>query len=89
MLKTQEPKYAVKCDQGSAEHVVVNRQSGEAIPTDEPIFILRAQDGFAAPAIGAYLLMIPNEKHREVVRKRYQDFIKFAVEHPERMKEPD
>lgn len=82
MKPAQEPKYKIQNGK------IVNRASGEAIPDDEPIFIMRARDRHAAGAIWAYAERVANKEHREVVRDRVRDFDEFTAEHPERMHEP-
>lgn len=78
----QEPKYTVN---GSA---IVNRASGEAIPADEPVFIFRARDKRAIPALNVYAEWCKGS-HYAAVRKRIKHFRQFQSRHPERMKEPD
>lgn len=81
----QEPKYDV-----NQSGQVVSRATGKIIPDDEPIFILRAQDKNAALAISYYKLLCENNRDfKAFVNKRLFDFIKFAHDHPERMKEAD
>lgn len=79
----QEPKYEI------VDGKLVNRQSGEAIPDDEPVFVLRARDQRAANAIAFYLRYLEDGEHRQAVKLRQAQFDKFNKEHPERMKEPD
>jgi len=79
----QEPKYEVKGGK------LVNRQSGEAIPDDEPVFILRARDKYAAHTIISYCQAVQDSQHREASRLRAAQFSNWAALHPERMKEPD
>lgn len=81
----QEPKYTVN---GCA---IVNRISGEEIPWDEPVFILRARDKHAIGAMIAYGALISKgpEEHRKAVVQRIADFVLFAQMNQERMKEPD
>ena len=79
----QEPKYTVDGDS------IVNRASGQRIPADEPVFIMRARDRFAAAAIYNYALDCPPGPHREAVLKRFDDFSSFAQQQPARMSEPD
>lgn len=67
---------------------VINRWSGEAVPQDEPVMVFRARDCHALGAISAYMDMIHDPHHKEVVYARYKQFEDFAAEHPERMKEP-
>jgi len=84
MLESQEPKYRV--DESGR---IVNRQSGEAIPDDEPVMIFRARDKNAAPMIAYYRKLCSNQQHKEIVGERLHHFVDFIHEHPDRMKEPD
>lgn len=79
----QEPKYS--SDQGG----IFNRQSGEYIPHDEPVFILRARDKHAVQTLQFYSDMAKDEHHRSVVDTRIEQFAAFKHGQPERMKEPD
>ena len=79
----QEPKYTV-----NGTHIV-NRASGEAIPHDEPVFIFRARDKWAAGVLGDYAQFVNDPKHAEAVNARFIQFGKWAEAHPDRMKEPD
>ncbi len=81
----QEPKYTSSSKHGR----LVNRSTGKAIPDDEPVFILRAQDKLAMAALEAYLFEIEDPVHAAVVGSRIADFAAFAQAHPERMKVPD
>lgn len=80
LTKQQEPKYG---------GMLFNRASGEAIPTDEPVFIFRARDKWAVMAIAGYMRMLPHDAHRKAVLDRVNEFQMFTQDHPERMKEPD
>lgn len=91
MRVEQEPKYDVT-DQGQ----IVNRVSGQPIPDDEPVFIFRARDLFAASALNAYLRAlcaadseVVGHDHRHAIRTRVRDFERFALQNPDRMKVPD
>jgi len=79
----QEPKYKI------VDGKLVNRQSGEAIPDDEPVFILRARDRHAFGLLQRYAGLAKDEKHREAVFVRIVQFKNWAEMHPDRMKEPD
>lgn len=79
----QEPKYEIKNGK------LHNRQSGEQIPDDEPLFVLRARDKHAAEAIAAYRKTVCCGDHYGAVTLRLQQFENWAAAHPERMKEPD
>jgi len=80
----QEPKYEVGSD-----GELINRQSGEAIPDDEPVFVFRARDIHAAAVLIYYSTLAKDEKHREAIRMRAAQFSNWAVMHRARMKEPD
>ena len=83
---SQEPKYGIR------DNRLFNRISGEFIPTDEPIFILRGRDRTAILAMLYYATMCAQTgytTHVLAVNNRVSDFEKFASEHPERMKFPD
>lgn len=80
----QEPKYDIRGGK------LVNRQSGQPIPDDEPVFILRARDRRAAQAIQHYAIACNgNPDHFQAIAMRLAQFSNWATEHPERMKEPD
>src|SRR5712671_167537 len=79
----QEPKYA------AVGGKLVNRQSNEPIPDDEPVFILRARDVHAAPTLIHYAANVTDREHREAAKTRAAQFSNWATLHPDRMKEPD
>ncbi len=64
-------------------------QTGKHIPKDEPLFILRAQDKRALPALRFYMNSLKNAEHQKSVRLRIKDFNAWKREHPDTMKEPD
>lgn len=65
------------------------RASGETLPKDEPLFILRAQDRNAANTLRYYASTVREPGHKQCVLRRVQDFLAFADANPSRMKEPD
>ena len=82
----QEPKYRAEAGR------IINRASGEAIPDDEPVFILRARDATAVATLLHYYQghrLCQNDQHADAVLQRLRDFQQFQREHPERMKYPD
>lgn len=85
LQQAQEPKYTTSQKDGR----IVNRATGKAIPDDEPVFILRAQDVNAVHALMAYLDNLEDEEHAAAVGARMDAFEAFAAQHPERMKTPD
>lgn len=86
---TQEPKYTVDRVTGR----IINRATGQPIPDDEPIMIFRAKDIHARKVISYYVNLVtqddPRGNHKDVCFDRYQAFISFAEQHPQRMKSPD
>jgi hypothetical protein len=68
---------------------IVNRASGEEIPADEPVFIFRARDKWAAGVLGDYATFVEDPAHKAAVEERFIQFGEWAEAHPERMKEPD
>ena len=83
MLPSQEPKDEIRDGQ------IINRQTGEAIPDDEPIFVFSAKDRLAVRILTAYLSTIEDPEHARAVVFRLEDFKRFAREHPERIKDID
>lgn len=79
----QEPKYVIENGR------LVNRQSGETIPDDEPVFILRARDKNAAAILRAYASSCIDPAHREAANLRAAQFANWATLHSDRMREPD
>lgn len=72
---------------------IINSATGEAIPADEPVFLLRGRDEEALKVLEFYSELIAehedNGDHAEAVRRRIEDFYAFKETHPERMKRPD
>lgn len=79
----QESKYEI------VDGELVNRATGGVIPADEPVFIFRAQDIWAVPALKHYHNQVSSPAHAAVVASRIHDFEDFARDNPDRMKEPD
>lgn len=79
----QESKYDVRDGQ------IVNRHTGVPIPSDEPIFILRAKDQRAVTALTAYYAAVTDPEHAKAVAARIEAFRAFAIAYEERMREPD
>lgn len=83
MNPKQEPKYEIK------DGKLHNRQSGQQIPDDEPVFILRAKDRGAAATLSFYHSRVMDNEHAKAVFYRMQQFQLFAEEHPDRMQQAD
>lgn len=86
----QEPR-AIDGKFGISGDKIVNLVSGEEIPRDEPLFILRARDNNAYDTLMHYLSLCQaecNSLHLEGIKQTIRKFIAFTKEHPERMKQP-
>ncbi len=77
-----ERKYAIK------DNKLVKRQTEVPVPEDEPLFILRAKDRKALPALSFYCGILDNIDQREAVSKSIEDFRAFQENNPEKMGEP-
>jgi hypothetical protein len=71
---------------------IFNTVSGEAIPADEPVFMLRGRDATALQALHSYAKLCQmagcNQLHLDGIDQTINKFTAFAVDHPERMKQP-
>lgn len=85
LSQDQEPKYTTATKDGR----IVTRATGKPIPDDEPVFILRAKDVNALPALRGYVLLLEDDAHITAVHQRIAAFESFAASHPERMEQPD
>jgi len=79
----RERKYKIEFNR------LVSRTTGEPLPEDEPLFILRAQDKNALATLMAYHMICNNLQHKAEVKKSIDDFKEFRDKFPERIKEPD
>ncbi len=70
---------------------IVNAK-GEPVPDDEPMFLIRGRDHLAIDALKRYRELAEaddcTEFHLRGIAERIAAFEKFAVDHPERMKQP-
>lgn len=66
--------------------------NGEAIPEDEPVFVLRARDMFALSALEYYTGVCRGAGctayQLDGMARQIRRFKEFAAQHPERIKEP-
>jgi hypothetical protein len=71
---------------------IVNTVSGEPIPEDEPLFLLRGRDENAIAGLNSYLNICHkrgcNDLHQRGILQTLDKFTAFKNEHPERMKQP-
>ena len=77
-----ERKYKIKDNQ------IVKRDTEVPIPDYEPLFIFRAKDRKALPALVAYNMIIDNLEQKEAVTKSIHDFREFQINFPNKMAEP-
>lgn len=78
----KERKYKIKDGQ------IVKRDGEQPIPDGEPLFIFRAQDRKALPALLAYHMICDNLDQMAEVKKVIDDFRDFQEKNPEKMGEP-
>lgn len=83
LTKEQTRKYDV------VDGKIVNRTTGKAIPEDEPIFILRAQDLHFVTAMEFYASCCRDREHQAAVKNISLAGQSFRGQHIDRMKEPD
>ena len=70
---------------------IFNTVSGQEIPEDEPLFLLRARDWNAMDALQAYQESCSrdcNDLHQAGIRQVIEKFKNFRLAHPGRMKQP-
>lgn len=77
-----ERKYKIKNNQ------LVKKDKEIPIPEAEPLFILRAKDRKALPALLGYHMICDNLDQMESVTKTINDFRDFQEKYPEKMGEP-
>jgi hypothetical protein len=72
--------------------VVRTRDAQVAIPSDEPVFVLRARDLYSVTVLGAYLNSVkegsPSE-HVQAVENVVADFVQWREQHPDLVRIPD
>lgn len=74
---------------GIENNRLVNVKTGIAIPEDEPVFILRAQDSLASSAVARYAASCSSTELRNEVTRVFHKFIRFWRDNPDRVKVPD
>jgi hypothetical protein len=71
---------------------LVKMSNGEAIPEDEPIFILRGRDVLAVQTLAYYLEISAehgcNDYHQQKVSEAIERFTSYEIDHPDVMKTP-
>lgn len=82
-MKTQDPKYDIENGR------LVNAETREPIPEDEPVFILRGKDIHTLATLEFYSDQCEDVEHVDAVNKRIRDFRDFRNTHVNDMNEPD
>lgn len=83
--RAQEPKFGV-----NLRGKLFNRDTGQEVPDDEPLFVGRARDLAMLPTIKAYRETLPiGSPNTRSVDERMLAFSAFRELHPGRMKWPD
>lgn len=85
-MRKIDEKFHVDGDQ------IIKTSNGDAIPLDEPTFLIRARDRLAIRALEFYLVLSQddgcNDYHFGKLNVEIEKFKRFRDEHPERMKQP-
>jgi DNA-binding transcriptional ArsR family regulator len=83
---TNDPKYVV------VDGRLCSAVTGEPIPADEPVLILRGKDTLALDAVWGYYRSLCAAKHESTMSESMLDRVKtfdtFRKDNPERMKAP-
>ena len=76
----------------STEGAVFEPSSGDAVPADEPLFVLRGRDNLALRLLDEYVRQSVedgcNDYHFDKLEQAIRRFKAFADKHPDRMKQP-
>jgi hypothetical protein len=74
------------------EGYLVKTSNNQRVPEDEPIFILRGRDNQAVQTLKLYhsffTAMNGDPDRLKAIEAVVEAFMKFKLEHPERMKQP-
>jgi hypothetical protein len=92
-MKVIDPKFHIEAaTEGEPDIRIVKTSNGEPIPDDEPLILFRARDRNALAMLHKYRELCEadgcNEFQMEGINNRIAAFINFAMDHPERMKQP-
>ncbi len=81
-----------KVDLVTGLEIYIVNDRGAVVPSDEPLFVLRAKDRNALATLRKYLDICQTDgcpqDHIDGILNRIDDFLTFAAGHPERMKQP-
>lgn len=76
---------------GAVRIRIVKTSNGDAIPDDEPLFLLRARDNLALPLLCYFQTLCAGcctDYQIKANAEAIAEFARFRDEHPERMKQP-
>ena len=83
MNNFQEPKF------NAVRGKIVNRDTGKAIPDDEPVFIFRGKDPHLTAVLRAYKKLCKNGNHKKVIQARINQIVAFQKANKDLVREPD
>jgi len=93
ILRQIDNKFSIETD--SLEMVktrIIKSGTGEAIPDDEPLFLLRARDKLAIPLLLMYKILCEQDNctmyQMDMLEQSINKFALFKKYFPERMKQP-
>lgn len=95
ILTPLDGKFSIQLERRPGEPLtprLVNSQTLVAIPREEPLFVFRARDKYAVRVLKSYLQVCTNgecsREHLKGIEKKIEEFQKYGLTHPDRMKEP-
>jgi hypothetical protein len=83
MKASQESKYDI------VRGKIVNRDTGKAIPADEPIIIFRAKDKHLPAMLRFYKKLCTSGNHKKVIQARINQIVTWAKANKDIVHEPD
>lgn len=84
-MRKIDSKFHIENDQ------IIKTSSGQAIPEDEPCFLIRARDYLALPLLRHYRRLCVDDGCTDFQiagNDAIEEFERFSAEHHERMKQP-
>jgi hypothetical protein len=85
-MRVIDPKFHIE------DEKIIKTPNGEILLEDEPLFLLRARDNLALDGLREYRQTCIEagciDYQLEGIDERILAFEKFAIDHPERMKQP-
>ena len=85
-MRRIDPRFHIEGEQ------IIKTSNGDVVPEDEPLILIRARDRLAIDLLRHYRRLCVYDLctgyQVQGVDNRLEAFEKFAVDHPERMKQP-